>query len=71
MNFVNLTLTVHIQDKAGHFSKPAVFPLAFNAASVQQTAPTGVFQDKDLGPILVTLRASNDGDHDDSGSERD
>ena len=62
MHFVNLILTVHIQDKAGHFSKPAVFPLGFYPGSVQQTPPTGVFQEKDLGPIMVTLRASqNDG----------
>lgn len=63
MNFMNLTLTVHIQDKAGHFSKPMVFPFAFNAASVQQSPPTGVFQEKDLGAIMVTLRSSfGDGD---------
>ena len=63
LNFVNLTLAVEIQDKTGHFSGPAVFPLAFNPRSVQQTPPAGVFQEKDLGPILVTLRSS-DGDHD-------
>ena len=63
LNFVNLTLTVEIQDKTGRFSGPAVFPLAFNPRSVQQTPPAGVFQEKDLGPILVTLRSS-DGDHD-------
>ncbi len=63
MNFKNLILTVYIQDKAGHFSAPAVFPLAFNERSVQQTPPQGVFQEKDLGPIMVNLRSSNDGDH--------
>ena len=63
MNFKNLILTVYIQDKAGHFSAPAVLPLAFNERSVQQTPPQGVFQEKDLGPIMVNLRSSNDGDH--------
>lgn len=62
LHFVNLILTVHIQDKAGHFVKPAVFPLAFNSAAVQQAPPAGVFQEKDLGPIMVTIRsADNDG----------
>jgi hypothetical protein len=64
MIFKNLIVTVEIQDKAGHFSAPAVFPVAFYAASVQQSPPTGVFQEKDLGPIMVDLRSSNDGSHD-------
>ena len=63
MQFLNLILTVQIQDKAGHFSKPAVFPLVLNAASPQQAPPSGVFPEKDLGPIMVTIRASlSDGD---------
>ena len=70
MNFKNLTLTVNIQDKAGHFSAPVVFPLAFNERSVQQAPPPGVFQAKDLGPIMVTLRSSDDGDHEE-GRGRD
>lgn len=61
MNFKDLLLTVNIQDRAGHFSAPAVFRLAFNERSVQQTPPPGVFQEKDLGPIMVTLRSSHDG----------
>ena len=63
LNFANLIITLEIQDKAGHFSAPVVFPLAFNAASRQQTPPQGVFQEKDLGPIMVNLRSSSDGDH--------
>jgi hypothetical protein len=63
MHFKNLILTVHIQDKAGHFSAPVKFSLAFNGAApfVQPSPPAGVFQEKDLGPILVNLRSSNDG----------
>lgn len=69
MMFKNLILTVHIQDKAGHFSAPAVFHLAFNGASVQQSPPTGVFQEKVLGPIMVTLQSSNDGGNEGHGFE--
>ncbi len=58
MHFVNLTLTVEIQDKAGHFSVPAVFPLVFNLGFLQQIPPKGVFQEKDLGPIMVNIRSS-------------
>ena len=60
MQFVNLILTVNIQDKAGHFIAPVEFPLAFNDVSVQQSPPSGIFQEKDLGPIMVTMRSSND-----------
>ena len=67
MNFQNLIITVSIQDKAGHFSKSAVFPLAFNAGSVQEAPPKGVFQEKDLGPIMVTLQSSTDGNNSGDG----
>ncbi len=62
MNFVTITLTVEIQDKAGHFSKPAVFPLSFNFVSQKETPPPGTFLEKDLGPIMITLRSAFDGD---------
>jgi hypothetical protein len=61
MNFVNLIITLNIQDKAGHFSAPAVIHLVFNPRSALQTPPEGVFQEKDLGPIMVTLQSPGDG----------
>ncbi len=63
LNFVNLIVTVQIQDKAGHFSTPVVFPLFFNAGSIQQAPPKGVFQEKELGPIMVNLQSSTGGDN--------
>ncbi len=60
MHFVSLILTVYIQDKAGHFSSPAVFPLTFYGGSAQQSPPSGIFPEKDLGPILVTIRPLDD-----------
>ncbi len=33
LEFVTLTLTVQIQDGAGNFSQPVVFPLSFNSRS--------------------------------------
>jgi hypothetical protein len=62
LNFVSLTLTVQIQDKAGHFSQPAVFPLSLSFSSQQQTPSPGIFPEKDLGPIMITLRSVFDGD---------
>ena len=67
LNFVTITLTVEIQDKAGHFSRPAVFPLSLNFLSQQETPPPGTFAEKDLGPIMITLRPIFDGDGKNSG----
>jgi len=55
LNFSNLTLTIWIQDRSGNFSNPVVFPLEFNRRYTQQAPPVGVFEGKDLGPIMVTL----------------
>ena len=60
--FENLTLTVQIQDKAGHYSQPANFPLLFSATSQQEPPPSGVFKEADLGPIMIHLRSIQDGD---------
>jgi hypothetical protein len=63
LNFVNLILTINIQDKAGHFSQPVTFPLAFNNTFRQKDPPSGVFEEKDLGPIMTGLRTDFNGDH--------
>ena len=65
LEFVNLTLTVQIQDMAGHLSQPAVFSLSFNPRSTQESPPQGNFPEKDLGPIMIRLRTP----HDDSGKD--
>ncbi len=62
LNFVNLTLTVQIQDQAGHYSQPAVFPLAFNIRFQQEPPPPGVYPEKDLGPIMIDLSSIGDED---------
>jgi hypothetical protein len=55
LNFLSITLTVQIQDKTGHYSQPAVFPLSFQALSTQEIPPPGIFKEQDLGPIMITL----------------
>ena len=57
LNFFTIRLTVQIQDKAGHYSNPVVFPVTFNYRAVQEPAPPGVFKEQDLGPILVNLHS--------------
>ncbi len=64
-NFWTITLTVFIKDKAGHYSKPVAFQVTFQGRSSQEPPPSGVFQEQDLGPILVTLHPITDGNHGD------
>ena len=60
LDFVNLTLTVQVQDMAGHLSAPAVFPLALNARATREAPPQGAFPEKDLGPVMIQLRTPFD-----------
>ncbi len=55
MDGVNLTLTVHVQDRSGNFSQPVVFPLSMNPRSTQEAPPQGVFKEEALGAVTVIL----------------
>jgi hypothetical protein len=61
LDFVNITLTVQVQDKSGIFSEPRVFPLLFNSRAAQEAPPEGVFKEQDLGPIMIKLRTVDGG----------
>jgi len=61
MNFLNVTLTVQIQDKAGHYSGPVHFPLAFQDRFTREPVPDGVFEEQDLGPIMILLSPPDSG----------
>ncbi|MFH1758447.1 MAG: hypothetical protein ABH969_10420 [Pseudomonadota bacterium] len=62
LNFVNISLTVQIQDHAGHYSQPTVFPLSFDLTFRQEPPPPKIFQEKDLGPIMINLRTPGEGE---------
>jgi hypothetical protein len=70
LEFVTLNLTVQIQDASGNYSQPAIFPLSFISRSAQEMPPPGVFPEQDLGPIMVTLRIVDDGDHERRGRHK-
>jgi len=55
-NFLTFSVTVQIQDRAGHFSEPVSFPLSFQDRYTQDPPPPGKFKEESLGPILVVLR---------------
>ena len=58
---VGMTLTIQIRDRAGLFSQPVKFPLSIGFLSQEEFPPSGVFQENDLGPILVDLRTIGGG----------
>ena len=60
-NLSEITLTVHIQDRAGNFSNPVLFPLLFQLGAKQEDPPPDTFQERDLGPIMITLQSSSGG----------
>ncbi len=53
---LNLTVTIWIKDKAGHLSRPSVFLLSFNSRFTQEKPPQSLFEERSLGPIMITLR---------------
>ena len=53
----SITLTVQIQDRSGNFSQPAVFPLIFKSVATQEAPPQWVFKERDLGPVMLTLKS--------------
>jgi hypothetical protein len=62
-DFINLTLHIQIEDRAGHYSKPVSFPLSFSSRDRQEPPPQGLSKEKDLGPILIQLRKILGGDN--------
>ncbi len=51
-----MVMTIQIQDMAGHFSNPVSLPLRMQFSGSQESPPQGVFQEKDLGPVMITLQ---------------
>jgi hypothetical protein len=61
LNFLydqRLTVSIQIRDKAEHTSKVVTHSVVFLDKQTQKSTPGGVFKEKDLGPIMVTLRPS-------------
>jgi len=56
---VQITLTLQIQDKAGHYSPPVSFSLSIvepsSQESRQEEPPPGIFKEENLGPFMISL----------------
>ena len=57
----SLTITVQMKDKAGHYSQPVVFTVSFNNRFTQQAPPPGIYEENNLGPVMVELRPIDGG----------
>ena len=60
-DFVPLKMIVQIQDSRGRFSEPVVFPVDFKPRVSPENPPAGIFAEKELGPIMITLHPITDG----------
>ncbi len=54
----SIRLWVQIQDRAGNFSQPVIFPLIIKSVATQEAPPQGVFKEGDLGPVVLTRKSS-------------
>jgi hypothetical protein len=55
--FITLTLTTWIKDAAGHLSQPMVFPLELHNNINPEKPPKGLFEEQELGPIMIQLQS--------------
>lgn len=55
LDFLNLSLKVTIQDRIGQYSESVSFTLTFDPGAKQENLPAGIFQERELGPIMVKL----------------
>jgi len=53
---VGIDVTIQVRDRAGQFSQPVKLPLSIGMLAKEEPPPPGVFQENDLGPIMVELR---------------
>jgi hypothetical protein len=61
LNNTRLGLTIQIRDQNGNYSAPVSFSLTFDPRSQPEDPPAGIFQEYDLGPIMITLTSASGG----------
>jgi hypothetical protein len=57
LNNLELTVSLQVRDKAGHTSQAVIHSVLLLSRYTQKSPPAGVFQERDLGPIMVVLRS--------------
>ncbi len=56
LTFASLMVKVQIEDRLGRCSRQVIFSLAFNDRAGAENPPPGLFEERDLGPIMVRLQ---------------
>ena len=54
--FQEVVMIIQVQDMAGHFSNPVSLPLRIQPSGSQELPPEGAFQEKELGPVMITVQ---------------
>jgi hypothetical protein len=60
MNFTNLIVTLQVKDRNGNMSNPVSFPLHFQMSALQEPPTSGVFEEENLGPVMIQIRPLGD-----------
>jgi hypothetical protein len=54
-------MIIQVEDKAGHYSAPISLPLNFKNSGRQESPPAGVFNEKEIGPVMISLKYGANG----------
>lgn len=49
-------MIIQVEDRAGHYSAPISITLNFKPSGRQESPPAGVFQEKEIGPIMISVK---------------
>ncbi len=61
LNYKTIQITVQVQDRIGQFSQPASFAVSLNRALRMESPPAGIFDDREIGPIMVNWETNQQG----------
>jgi hypothetical protein len=59
--FPSGVMTLQVQDRAGNLSDQVSLPLLFRPGARQGAPPQGVFEEKEIGPIMIVIEPAGGG----------
>jgi hypothetical protein len=55
-------MIIQVEDQAGHYSAPISLTLNIQPSGRQESPPAGVFQEKEIGAVLISIKRRANGD---------
>jgi hypothetical protein len=55
-------MIIQVEDQAGHYSAPISLTLNIEPSGRQESPPAGVFQEKEIGAVLISIKRRANGD---------